>query len=291
MGEETSGQWLMPSKTTRREELGAFLRSRRERLRPDELGIRSHGRRRTPGLRREEVCDRAKLGLSWYTWLEQGREVTITPDTLLDVTFALALSDDETTFAFELAELQPPRRPFSITLEVPAHLQTMIDCMELTPAYILNGRWDRIAWNRGAVKLLGDFAQDAPKFRNSIWKTFNNPAARQTVDHWEDFAQVMLAEFQASRSRYLQEPWMEEFIEELMQASPDFSEWWAKREVSYDRDKKITIRRGAETLTFHHSSFHLSWHSDLTIVIFTPDPDTDTLNWVKRVTALDEDAE
>lgn len=274
----------MPIKSLRREELGAFLRSRRERLKPEELGIVCYGRRRTPGLRREEICDRGKVGLSWYVWLEQGREVAITPDVLLDVTHALALNDDDTRYAFQLAELQPPHRAQDITREAPDYLQAMLNCFEVTPAYVLNGRWDRIAWNHAAKVTLGSFASDTAKLRNSIWATFTNMALRESVHDWSAGAQLMLAEFHASRSRFLQEPWMQIFIRDLSAASTDFANWWPRCDIAYSRNKRITLHHRVQgDLTFFHTTFEVSPQSDLTLVVLTPDPDTPTLASVKQM--------
>lgn len=276
----------MPGKNARRQELGAFLRSRRERLKPEDLGIDTYGRRRTPGLRREEICNRGRLGLSWYTWLEQGREVIISADTLLDLACALNLNEDDTTYAFELAELQPPRRTERITLEAPNHLQDMLDCIQLAPAFILNGRWDRIAWNRLAVLALNSFANDTLKFRNNIWKAFVDPRVRETVYGWDSIAPQMAAEFYACRSRYLHEPWMESFIQELTNSSTEFAECLERRDVTYERNRRVTLRHSnGDDLTFFQSSFQVASPADLTLVILTPD--AATLETLRKMIARD----
>lgn len=250
------------------------------------MGIRSLNTRRTPGLRREEVCTLGSFGLSWYTWLEQGRNVRLTAETLWNIGGVLQLNADEIAYAFELAGLPRMGSPLQVTEALPARYQIMLDTLDVIPAYINNGRWDRIAWNDAAVALFGDFGTDPPRERNTIWRSFTNISRRRTMRDWSAFAQIILAEFTASRTRFLEEPWMADFISELLAASPEFREWWPKRDVQYNRDKELLlVHSKAGELRFYHTSSHLTYSEDTTLVMLTPVPGTETLEKMERLLA------
>ncbi len=265
------------SSSSRMRELGQFLRARRERIAPQKTTARSTTRRRTPGLRREEVCDISGVGLSWYTWLEQGRIDGVTADKLHSLAAALQLSADETTYVFELAGLPHHIGRPQVAETVPARYQALLDTIGSTPGYISNSRWDRIAWNDAAVSLFGDFGADPPRERNVLWRTFTNMSRRRTLRDRDAVAQVILAEFAASQGQFLEERWMKDFVEELLEASPEFREWWPKRGVSYSRDKEISLvhSRYGELRLFH-SSFRMMSDAEMTLVLFTPVPGTGT---------------
>src|SRR5690606_11582000 len=157
----------------RRRELGAFLRSRRERRRPEAVGLPVGDRRRTPGLRREEVAMLAGMSVTWYTWLEQGRNVQPSRQVLGSLADVLGLDDVETAHLFRLAGEVPPRvGPASAA--VADHEQAMLDRLDPNPALLLDRRLDVVAWNRGAVVLYGDLASLDADRRNILWLTFTS---------------------------------------------------------------------------------------------------------------------
>src|SRR5260221_10102117 len=191
-----------PRPPPRRQQLGEFLRMRRLRLTPEEVGLAIRSRRRTPGLRREEVAGLAEVGVSWYTWLEQGREINPSQQVLERIARTLRLTEDEATYLFQIAGQSAPRRSGAEAQAVSPMLQRMLDGMENTPAYIVNRRWDRIAWNRAALALLGNFAADPLPQHNILRRVFTNPDTRRYVGNWESMAHTVLSEFHASCARF-----------------------------------------------------------------------------------------
>ena len=187
---------------TRRHLIGEFLRTRQARIVPEDVGLSSQARRRTPGLRREKVAMLAGVGISWYTWLEQGRNINPSPQPLQRLAQVLRMAPDETTYLFELAGHAVPRLAAPVPESVNASLQRVLDLLESAPACILNRRWDRIAWNDAAVALLGDFPREPKAQLNMVRRVFTNAATRQYVANWGDIARAELAEFAASCARF-----------------------------------------------------------------------------------------
>src|SRR5262245_27732086 len=153
--------------------LGNYLKDRRARLDPAAFGFGST-RRRTPGLRREEVAQRANVSATWYTWLEQGRGGAPSPEVLDRIARALVLSDVEREHLFLLALSRPPEVRYQSTESIPPRLQRVLDAQELSPAYVKNSRWDILAWNRAASVLLVDYETLVPSDRNSLRLVFCN---------------------------------------------------------------------------------------------------------------------
>jgi transcriptional regulator with XRE-family HTH domain len=171
----------------RRKELGQFLRSRRERSKPSQALLDRHPRRRTPGLRREEVAEEAGIGITWYTWLEQGRDIGVSPEVLRRLSRALSLSREETKHLFRLSGVGLVEDVPPLPSIVKPSLQRVLDAMEYIPAYVHNARWDRIAWNDAALALMGDFSSDPLEQRNTVWRTFLSPDVRAYTEDWDHF--------------------------------------------------------------------------------------------------------
>ena len=243
-------------------------------------------RRRTPGLRREEVAQIAGVSASWYTWLEQGREIRVSVDVLGRISRALQLNGDEITYLFELAGLEAPHALPEVVLSVNPTLQRVLDRMEFVPAYVHNHRWDRIAWNKAALALMGDFSREPLEDRNTVWRTFANPIVRAYTEDWAHIAQVVIAEFHASVSRYFDDPWLMGFVARLSEASPEFRLWWARRDVIRRREEKTVIKHAtAGALHLERSIFQIPYDPGLSLVLFTP---IDTENSPARLKALVE---
>ncbi|MEU2792393.1 helix-turn-helix transcriptional regulator [Streptomyces sp. NPDC007100] len=211
-----------------RRELGAFLRSRRERLAPADVGLPGSPRRRTPGLRREEAAELAGVSSSWYAWLEQGR-VRTSEQVLRSVARALRLNADETAHVLSFVERpgtteQPPGW-------VSRNLLSLVESLTPNPAVVLDPHWDLLAWNPGYTALLTDLARLTPKQRNLLWLVFRWPPARTLLASWEPEARSLLGQFRAKAARHPEDPRYAEITEELL-ADPDAARWYDRRETS-----------------------------------------------------------
>jgi transcriptional regulator with XRE-family HTH domain len=224
----------------RRQALADFLRSRRKRLTPKEVGLPPGFRRRTAGLRREEVAQLANIGTAWYISLEQGREVRPSEQVLESLAQALRLSSAERQHLFLLALQHLPANLLAPQEEVSPELQEVIRALDPHPAYATGRRWDLLIWNKAAQYVFGftDFSE--PYARNMFWRYFSRLASAKSTN-WEQVAQTMVAEFRADSARYPGDEGFRELIEELQRTSPEFQELWARHDVEQviDRHKKL----------------------------------------------------
>jgi transcriptional regulator with XRE-family HTH domain len=177
-----------------RAELANFLRSRRERISPQDVGLPSGARRRTPGLRREEVAVLAGVGLSWYTWLEQGREISVSATFLENLSRTLKLDAAERRHLFLLAHHRHPPEPGKTWCVVPPLVHRLMADLPMRPAYVLNLRWDVLAWHAAADKVFA-FSSVPTERRNFLWLLFTASSMRALLDPWEDQALQILVEF------------------------------------------------------------------------------------------------
>ena len=205
----------------RRRALGEFLRSRRARLQPADVDLPPGRRRRTPGLRREEVAHLAAIGPTWYTALEQGRDIHVSAHVLDSLARALRLNTTERAHLFALANREPLVEPGERAALTPA-LQALLDHHEPLPGYVMDQRWDVLGWNRAAAALFGDFATLPPAERNMVWLLFTAPRLRTLLVDWEAHAQQVLGQFRASWGRHADDPAFGELIGRLRQTSPEF---------------------------------------------------------------------
>ncbi|MGW1171290.1 helix-turn-helix domain-containing protein [Streptomyces sp. NPDC001153] len=209
-------------------ELGAFLRSRRERLAPGEAGLPDGPGRRTPGLRRAEVAELAGISVSWYTWLEQGR-VRTSEQVLRAVARVLRLDAAET--AHVLSFVEENRQPADAPTWVSRNLLSLVQAMTPNPAVVLDPHWDLLAWNAGYAALLTDPARLHPKQRNLLWLVFRWPLARTLLAEWEDEARALLGQFRSRAARRPHDPRFAELVEELL-ADADAARWYERRETA-----------------------------------------------------------
>ncbi|QKD03094.1 helix-turn-helix transcriptional regulator [Mesorhizobium loti] len=256
---------------TRRRELGAFLRSRRERLTPSATGIATGLRRRTPGLRREEVAMIAGVGTTWYTWLEQGRDVRPSVEVLTALCGALRLDAAEKRHLFTLAGRQQPERRRIGPAKLEGPLLHMLQSLVLQPAYIVGPRWDVLAWNAGAVAIFGDYGQLEGDARNIIHGVFTDPHRRHLLVDWEQLARATLAAFRAESAKYVGDPDFERLIALMMRSSPEFREWWPQRDVVHRLSGMKHIRHPiAGAMVFEHMSLSIDDGSDMKLIVYTP---------------------
>jgi transcriptional regulator with XRE-family HTH domain len=217
------------SKEARRKEFAAFLRSRRERISPHEVGIRTTDRRRTPGLRREEVAELAAVGVTWYTWLEQGRPVRASAQVLQAIADALLLGPSERAYLFTLAEVaQPSDR--QETGDIPPFLPALLRQLDPFPAAVQNARWDVLAFNRSFDGLVGMGSVPRAE-RNALMLYFTDPARRRYWVEWEEHAPRLVSQFRTVMARHVSEPDWQQLLDQIRGASPVFDRLWQQHEV------------------------------------------------------------
>src|SRR5215469_4236057 len=228
---EREGTMIREQEHQSLQELGDFLRTRRARLAPEDVGLPRGSRRRAPGLRRAEVAQLAGVSVDWYTWLEQGRPISVSIQVLESLVQALQLNANERDHLFFLAHQQPPPETTLPRETVSAALRHFLDQFDLSPAFAIGSRWDIVAWNEAARLVLYDFPRASLRERNVVWRTFTSAEHRQLVIDWEKHARRILAQFRTSYGRFPDDPSMTELINNLFAASPEFRAWWPDHEV------------------------------------------------------------
>jgi transcriptional regulator with XRE-family HTH domain len=229
----SGGATLEPGSLDRQRELADFLRRRRAQIGPAEAGLpEASGRRRTPGLRREELAALAGMSVDWYIRLEQGRAERPSPSVLDALARALQLSTDERAHLYALARGERPQLDHAPDEVVDASLEGVLRSLpEHVPAYVLGRRWDILAWNHGACELLVDFGALPPAQRNLIELTFLNEAMRERYVDWERVARNTLANFRGSVGRHLDLPEVQQLVDHLADTDAQFASWWELHEV------------------------------------------------------------
>jgi transcriptional regulator with XRE-family HTH domain len=255
----------------RRREFAAFLRTRREKLTPAGAGLAEGFRRRTPGLRREEVALLAGVGTTWYTWLEQGRDVRPSAEVLSALADALKLDPAERRHLYVLSDRPPPETRPAGPERVEESLRRMLASLTGQPAYVIGRRWDVLAWNRAAEALFGDYGKLAGDERNIMHLVFANAAHRRLLVDWDELAPTALAMFRSDSARYAGDPEFERLIASLMGSSREFREWWPRHEVLHrlSSQKRIQHQTGGR-MVFEHTSFAVTDHPDMKLVVYTP---------------------
>ncbi len=259
-----------------RAELAEFLRARRDAVRPEQVGLpRGAGRRRTPGLRREEVAMLAGVSITWYTWLEQGRRINASTDVLAAIGRALKL--DEAGVDHLLALSQPTISPIPSPQEAPSALVRLIDSMEPAPAYVLGPRWEFMAWNAAQARLYPRIAELAGIERNLLWVLFADPFTRQLIVDWDIHARQALAEFRAGTTALRNDPELSELVGKLSAESEEFARWWPEHDVSHFETRLRRFNHpAAGTLTFEYQQLSpVEWPS-LRVVCQLPVPGDDS---------------
>ena len=227
-------------------------------------------RRRTPGLRREEVAQLANIGTSWYVWLEQGRDVHPSAQVLESLAQALRLTPNERRHLFLLAGQPLPPHERHVEESVSPALQQMLDDLNPTPAYVMGRRYDYLAWNKAADGLFAISEASSLYARNLIWRVFTSLTMRERPN-WELIARSSLAEFRAANARYPGDTWFEELIEEFKQVSPEFRQWWPHHDVRSSLDGyKVIEHPTLGHLEFEHLTLQVLSDPDVRMMIYTP---------------------
>lgn len=262
----------------RRRDLADFLRTRRMRLLPEQVGLIRGERRRTPGLRREEVAQLAHVGVSWYTLLEQGRDIHPSREILQSIADALQLTPAERHHLLVLADQQPLTEADPPPEQVSPALHRVLDVLNPVPAYIIGHRWDYLAWNTAAEHALLLLNSVPPYDRNAVWRIFAHPLSRQLYHpRWEQVAQKVLAEFRAESTRYADEDWFKRLVADLQRVSPEFRAWWPRHDVRGRTDGQKNVEHPlVGTLMFEQTTLQVPAQPELKLMIYTPLPETQT---------------
>jgi transcriptional regulator with XRE-family HTH domain len=260
----------------RRAELADFLRKRRANLKPDEVGLPNGGRRRTPGLRREEVAHLAGVGTTWYTWLEQGRDVRASLDVLEALSRALRLTPAERTHLVLLGRGEEPP-PCKSDERVSPTVRRLIENLGANPAFVIGRRWDYLAWNEAAIAIFGDLGAVPKPARNHVWMHFMDAARREMFPDWERSTRLIAAKFRADSARHIGDPEFERLIASLRKSSPEFCRAWKKHEVARSGEgRKTIVHPVVGTLVFEHAVFHPQEAPEQRLILYSPMPDEDT---------------
>jgi transcriptional regulator with XRE-family HTH domain len=250
--------------------LGSYLKDRRTKLDPAAFGL-SAARRRTPGLRREEVAQRAYISPTWYTWLEHGRGGAPSADVLDRIARALMLTDVEREHLFLLGLGRPPEVRYRAVDGITPRLQRVLDALEPSPALIRTATWDVVAWNRAATLMLADYGSMPPKQRNVLRFIFLDPRVRAAQYDWESVARLVVASFRVDAARAGAASEVEPLVEELCRLSPEFEVMWRDNDVRSHGEGVKHIRHPLlGPLALEYSVFAVDGRSDLSMVVYNP---------------------
>ncbi|HEY1885390.1 MAG TPA: helix-turn-helix transcriptional regulator [Roseiarcus sp.] len=251
--------------------LGSYLKDRRTKLDPGAFGLPS-GRRRTPGLRREEVAQRANISPTWYTWLEQGRGGAPSADVLDRIARALMLTDVEREHLFLVALGRPPEVRYRAADGVTPRLQRVLDALDPSPAVIRTAIWDVVAWNEAATVMLMDYGSMPPEQRNILRYFFLDPRSRAAQYDWESVARFVLGAFRVDAARAGAAAEVAPLVDELCRLSPEFKAMWSDNEVRGHQGEAVKHIRHPKlgSLAFQYSAFAVDGRTDLTMVVYNP---------------------
>lgn len=255
--------------------LSTFLKTQRAKITPESVGLPAGTRRRTPGLRREEVAQLAGVSSTWYTWLEQGRDIKVSASVLDSVASALQLTVDERKYLYALAletspvaSLQKEERP-----QISESLQRILQELRSCPTIISDRRFQIVGWNEAASHVFLDFEQIPGEERNLIRLLFTRKELRRLAVNWEHFVSGYLAIFRAYYGQYVDDEWYEEFLDEMKNVHPDFLPLWEQSRISSAPEVLIEFRHAkAGKMLFHLTSLQVHGSVDLRCSIYTPDP-------------------
>jgi MmyB-like transcription regulator ligand binding domain/Helix-turn-helix domain len=277
-----SSQMTGSSTASQRVELAAFLRSRRERITPDQLGLPDHGRRRTPGLRREEVAQHAGVGVTWYTWLEQARDINVSQGVLDAIARTLLLDPHERGHLFTLAgspltEIGPDVMPVS------EEVRLLLNKLHPYPACVTNGRYDLLAYNQAYSVLIGDLDSVAFDQRNTLWLAFTSPTMRGCMLDWDTSVRRMVAQYRAAMADHVGEPVWKCMVKRLQDASPEFAELWKRHDVAAPENLAKRFQHGQlGRLNFTFTNLWLQQKIGVRLVTYVPS-DAQTASALARV--------
>ncbi|RDI51703.1 helix-turn-helix transcriptional regulator [Nocardia mexicana] len=255
----------------RRAELGSFLRARRNQLDPTAVGLPPAGPRRRGGLRREEVATLSGVSATWYTWLEQGRDIQPSRQVLDALARTLRLTTTEHSYILSLAGYAPLHESAdATTASAPTHVQHLLDALDF-PAYAIAPDWQISGWNRAYAELYPNVATVAPEDRNLLWLVFTDPYVRDLLPDWEVTSRRFLAEFRAEAGPRLGDLAHTPAIQRLLEASPEFRAGWHSHDIEgFASRERVFHHPERGELRYEHHRLAPADHPDLYLVIYTP---------------------
>ncbi|MGW4737622.1 helix-turn-helix transcriptional regulator [Nocardia xishanensis] len=266
-----------------REELRHFLRTRRARLGPSDVGMPVTGRRRTPGLRREEVAVLAGVGVSWYTWLEQGRDITVSTEVLDSIADVLRLSGPERAHLYLLAGLNPPPALDVSGVEVTPEVRQLLDAWGRRPAVVRDRYWNVLAYNDMARAVFGYDGTG----HNCLITYFTSPRYLAMDERWAAAAPAVVAAYRADAALFPGDPEFRRVVADLASASAEFAELWERHEVGVPVQAVNALRHPeAGDLFFDATTLTVADHPDWSLVLYNPQPATDTATRLDRLSRL-----
>lgn len=271
----------------RREELGAFLRTRRERVTPEQVGLVPGHRRRTPGLRREELAQLAGVGVTWYTWLEQGRPINASAQVLDAIAGVLRLGHAERWHLYRLAELPGvPTAPATVALQ--PEVIAVLDALDPSPACIYNGKYDLLACNRSYAALFPYLVEATGVERNALWQMYARPTGTSPLTD-VDVCRYMIAVLRANYANHVGDPDWTDLIETLCRSSAEFARLWAEHPISdsHAPTTKAFDCVGLGTVRVRATGFPVAYTLDCRMVVYLPETAAD----VALIAELQERAE
>ncbi|MGI3901639.1 MAG: helix-turn-helix transcriptional regulator [Janthinobacterium lividum] len=249
--------------------LGTFLKNRRSRLDPATFGF--SGRRRTPGLRREEVAQRSNISATWYTWLEQGRGGAASADVLDRIAGGLMLTEPEREHLFMLGLGRPPETRYRPVEGITPRLQRLLDTLDASPAFIKTATWDVVAWNRAAAVVLTDYGKVPPGERNILRRMFCDPHIRDAQHDWDSLARFVVGAFRADAARAGAVSEVAELVDELCHASPEFEALWRENDVHVHGEGLKRFRHATlGWIELEYSAFAVDGRPDLGMLVYNP---------------------
>lgn len=258
------------SENTSENALGTFLRDRRMRLDPATFGF-PVGRRRTPGLRREEVAQRANISPTWYTWLEQGRGGSPSAHVLDCIAKGLMLTEPERDHLYILAFGHPPEPRYHQRESITPRLQHVLEAMPFSPAIIRTATWDVVAWNKAATVILTDYAKLPKERRNILRMMFSDERVRAAQDDWRNVARYVVGAFRADAARAGAGVEIRQLVDELSASSPEFRAMWANNEITGTREGiKRLHHPDLGVIELEFSTFAVEGRSDLNMMVYSP---------------------
>ncbi|HEY1632277.1 MAG TPA: helix-turn-helix transcriptional regulator [Rhizomicrobium sp.] len=255
--------------------LGAYLKDRRAKLDPASFGF-PLTRRRTPGLRREEVAQRANVSATWYTWLEQGRGGAPSADVLDRIARAMMLTDVEREHLFLLGLGRPPEVRYQAPEGITPRLQRVLDTLRLSPAFIRTATWDVVAWNAAAAAVLTDYSKLEASQRNILRLIFRDSRIRAAQPDWQNVARFVVAAFRADAARAGAAQKVQSLVDELCSVSPEFEALWRSNDVRTHGDgAKMLHHPVAGPISVEYSAFAVDGRPDLFLVVYNPASEAD----------------
>lgn len=254
--------------TVRRSELAAFLRACRARVTPEAVGLPPGPRRRTPGLRREEVAQLAGVGITWYTWLEQGRRINASEQVVEAIARSLKLDTAERDHLFRLAEITPTNRGRISVL--PPEVQHILDALDPLPANVTSARFDLLAWNEAYAALFPDIVRPSAR-ANTLWCAFTVPQCCNPFVNRSALLPQLAGMLRAEYGKHIGEPEWESFLAELRLASPEFADVWARQQVALPATvEKIYRHAGVGEIRVVTTSLYLTAVPESRVLVLTP---------------------